>query len=179
MENNDNAEEGGMDVLEGQPCPMCRNNTLTLREMSREIPYFGVCYLFSMDCSSCEYHMADVEAEKNDGKPVKYTLEIEDEKDMSIRVVKSSQATIKVPHLVEITPGPISNGYITNVEGILNRVKKVIEEQKDDEDPAVQKKAKNQLKKIQRVLWGREKVTLTLTDPTGNSAIISEKAKKN
>lgn len=168
----------GMDVLENQPCPMCHKDTLTLREMERDIPYFGKCYLFSMDCCNCNYHMADVEID-NDGKPVKYTFEIESEKDLSVRVVKSSQATIKIPHLIEITPGPISNGYITNVEGILNRVKKVIEDLKDDDDPSVQKKAKNQLKKIQRILWGREKTTLIISDPSGNSAIISEKAVKS
>ncbi|MEM4397858.1 MAG: ZPR1 zinc finger domain-containing protein [Candidatus Woesearchaeota archaeon] len=173
----DNEQESGMDVLENQPCPMCHKETLTLREMERDIPYFGKCYLFSMDCSNCNYHMADVETD-NDGKPVKYTLEIESEQDLNIRVVKSSQATIKIPHLIEITPGPISNGYVTNVEGILNRVKKVIEDLKDDDDPSVQKKAKNQLKKIQRILWGREKTTLIIIDPSGNSAIVSEKAKK-
>jgi zinc finger protein len=178
MAKNVEKQEEGIDVLEGQSCPMCHKNTLVLREMTREIPYFGPCYIFSMDCSSCDYHMADVEAEKSTGKSVKYTLEIEDEKDLSIRIVKSSQATIKIPHLTEITPGPMSNGYVTNVEGILNRVKKVIEDMKDDEDPAIAKKAKNQLKKIGRVLWGREKLTLIVSDPSGNSAIISEKAKK-
>jgi zinc finger protein len=172
-------KDEGVDILENQPCPMCHKEALTLRDMKRDIPYFGQCYIFSMDCSNCNYHMADVESADEEGKkPVKYTLEIEDEKDLAIRVVKSSQATVKIPHLLEITPGPISNGYVTNVEGILNRVKKTIEDMKDDEDPAVQKKAKNQLKKIQRVLWGREKVTLIIQDPTGNSAIISEKAKK-
>ncbi len=171
-------KEDGVDVLENQPCPMCHKESLTLREMKRDIPHFGVCYIFSMDCSNCNYHMADVENEVGDGKPVKYTLEIDSEKDMNIRVVKSSQATVKIPHLTEITPGPISNGYVTNVEGILKRIKKVIEDMKDDEDPLIQKKAKNQLKKIQRVLWGREKVTLVITDPTGNSAILSDKVKK-
>jgi zinc finger protein len=169
--------ENDMDVLEGQPCPMCHQRTLTLREMRREIPYFGPCYIFSMDCSSCNYHMADVETE-NSGKPVKNTLEIESENDLNIRVIKSSQAKIKIPRLIEITPGPISNGYVTNVEGILNRIKKVIESQKDDDDKAIRKKAKNQLKKIQRVLWGREKLTLIIEDPSGNSAIVSEKVKK-
>jgi zinc finger protein len=172
-------KDEGVDILENQPCPMCRKESLTLREMERDIPYFGPCYIFSMDCGNCNYHLADVEAaEEGAKKPVKYTLEIENEKDLAIRVVKSSQATVKIPFLTEITPGPMSNGYVTNVEGILNRVKKVIEDMKDDDDPSVQKKAKNQLKKIQRVLWGREKVTLILTDPTGNSAIISDKAKK-
>lgn len=166
-----------MDVLEKQPCPMCHNDSLTLREMQREIPFFGMCYLFSMDCSKCDYHMADVETDKA-GKPAKFTLKVETEADLSIRVIKGSQATVKIPRLVEITPGPVSNGYVTNVEGILNRVKKVIEDQKDDEDPAVRTKAKNQLKKIQRVLWGREPIELVITDPTGNSAIVSEKAVK-
>jgi zinc finger protein len=165
------------DVLGEQPCPMCHNKTLTLREMEREIPYFGKCYIFSMDCSSCDYHMADVETD-NAGTPVKYSLDIENENDLKIRIVKSSQAKIKVPRLIEITPGPVSSGYVTNVEGILNRIKKVIEVQRDDEDPAIRKKAKNQLKKIQRVLWSREKLTLNIEDPSGNSAIVSEKAKK-
>lgn len=170
-------EEESMDVLAGQPCPVCHKNNLTLREMSREIPFFGITFIFSMECSTCDYHMADVEIE-GAGKPVKFTLEIEEEKDLSIRVIKSSRATIKIPRLVEITPGAISNGYVTNVEGILSRVKNVIESKKDDESPAIRKKAKNQLKKIQRVLWGRENLTLIITDPSGNSAIVSDKVKK-
>ena len=126
-----------------------------------------------MDCRNCDYHMADVEVD-GDGKPVKYRLTIETEDDLKIRIIKSSRATIKIPRLVDITPGPISNVYVTNVEGILNRIKKVIETKKDDEDPAIRKKAKNQLKKIQRVIWGRESVVLEISDPTGNSAIVSE-----
>ncbi|MCM2324845.1 MAG: ZPR1 zinc finger domain-containing protein [Candidatus Woesearchaeota archaeon] len=170
-------EEESMDVLEKQPCPMCHKDTLTLREMQREIPFFGVCFIFSMDCTNCDYHLADVETDKA-GKPVKYTLKVESEADLSIRVIKGSHATVKVPRLCEITPGPVSNGYVTNVEGILNRIKKVIEDQKDDEDPQVRTKAKNQLKKIQRVLWGRDPIDLVISDPTGNSAIVSEKAVK-
>ncbi|NTV22913.1 MAG: ZPR1 zinc finger domain-containing protein [Nanoarchaeota archaeon] len=173
MENDDNPQ---IDVLENQNCPMCHKDTLTLREMRREIPFFGPCYIFSMDCSGCDYHMADVEREEDQGKKVKFTLEIADEKDLSIRVIKSSQATIKIPRFIEITPGPVSNGYVTYVEGILNRIKKVLEGQQDDEDPAVRTKVKNQLKKIGRVLWGREKMTLVIEDPTGNSAIVSDKA---
>jgi zinc finger protein len=172
------ADEPEMDVLEGQSCPMCHKNTLTLREMDREIPYFGSCYIYSMDCSNCNYHMADVETD-GEGKKVKYTLEITTEEDLNIRIIKSSTATIKIPRLIEISPGPVSNGYVTNVEGILQRVKKVIDSQKDDEDPDVRKKAKNQLKKLQRVLWGRDPLTLIIDDPNGNSAIISEKAVKS
>ncbi|MBN1502059.1 ZPR1 zinc finger domain-containing protein [Candidatus Woesearchaeota archaeon] len=170
--------EEAPDVLEKQPCPMCHTNNLTLMEARKEIPYFGVCYIFSMDCTNCNYHMSDIEAEEEQ-EPAKYTFDVESETDLNVRVIKSSQAVLKIPHIITITPGPISQGYITNIEGIINRVKKVVEEQRDDEDPAVQKKAKNMLKKLQRVLWGREKLKIIIEDKSGNSAIISERAVKS
>ena len=43
-------------------------------------------------------------------------------------------ATIKIPHITTITPGPASNGYITNIEGLLNRVKEKIERVRDNSD---------------------------------------------
>ena len=55
----------------------------------------------------------------------------------------------------------------------------MIEDARDnEEDPAAKKKAKNHLKKLQKVMWGQEKMKIIIEDPTGNSAIISEKAEK-
>ncbi len=166
------------DVLTGEPCPICHEKTLTLMEHDQEVPYFGKVYVFSMTCSSCKYHKADVEVgERNE--PARYTLEISSEEDMKIRIVKSSEATVKIPHITTITPGPASNGYVTNVEGILNRVKSAIEELRDsEEDLDAKKKAKNMLKKLLRVMWGQETIKLIIEDPSGNSAIISDKAVK-
>jgi C4-type Zn-finger protein len=45
----------------------------------------------------------------------------------------------------------------------------------DDED---RKKAKNLLKKVQAALWGHDTIDIIIEDPEGNSAIISDKAKK-
>jgi zinc finger protein len=171
-------EQPKIDKLEGQLCPMCNKKTLTLLESDAEVPYFGKMYVFSMDCSSCNFHKADVEAEQVK-EPSRFTFEINSEDDMKVRVVKSSAATVKLPHVMTITPGPASNGYITNVEGIMNRVKSVIEETRDTaEEDTDRKKAKNLLKKLQNVMWGREALKLIIEDPTGNSAIISEKAVK-
>ena len=112
----------GMNEMGGQPCPMCSQNTLTLREFPREIPYFGEVYIFSMNCTNCHYHKSDVEpSEVHD--PARYTLEISSEEDMNIRIVKSSSASVKLPRIATQEPGPASNGYVTNVEGILNRIK--------------------------------------------------------
>ena len=166
------------EVLEGEQCPVCHQKTLTLMEEEMEIPYFGKVFVFGMNCSNCRYHKADVEAaEKKD--PIKQTVEVNSEEDMKIRIVKSSDATVKIPHVMTITPGPASEGYVTNIEGLLMRVKSVIEDARDtEEDDAAKKKAKNLLKKLQKVMWGQEKLTITIEDPSGNSAIISEKAGK-
>src|SRR3989344_4910345 len=129
-------KEFDYETIEGEFCPFCNEKTLTLMETARDVPYFGVCHIFSMDCSSCKYHKADVEAEEGNGEPVKYTLDITEEADMKIRVIKSSEATVKIPHIGSIEPGETANGYITNVEGVLNRIKKQIEHLRDatDED---------------------------------------------
>jgi zinc finger protein len=131
-----------------------------------------------MSCSSCKFHKADIEAEEKKD-PVKYTLDIESEKDMKIRVVKSSEATVKIPHMISMTPGPGSDGFITNIEGLLNRFKKIIEDTRDnEEDPAAKKKAKNMLKKLTKAMWGQAPLKIIIEDPSGNSAIIDEKAVK-
>jgi len=172
-------EELKEEDLESQQCPLCNENSLILTESETEMPYFGRVYLFSMTCNNCKYHKADVEAvEQKD--PVKYEFEISSEEDMKVRVVKSSEALIKLPHLAVITPGPASQGYITNIEGVLNRVKYQIESVKETEEGEEdKKKAKNLLKKITRIMWGQENQKLIIEDASGNSAIISDKAIKS
>lgn len=168
-------EKNPIETLEGETCPICMKPTLTLMEQEMDIPYFGVCHIFGMDCSSCGYHMADVEADE-DHKPVKQKFVIHSEDDLNTRVIKSSSGTIKIPRMVTIEGGKEdSDGYITNIEGILMRVKAVLEDLKDDDDKKVVKKAKNHLKRIQRALWGQEELTIQLEDPTGNSMIITDK----
>lgn len=168
-----------IDTLGGQPCPMCRKNTLTLMESQDEVPYFGKVFLFSMKCEGCKYYKADVEAESQK-EPCKYTFEVQSKEDLNVRVVKSSEATVKIPFVGDIMPGPASEGYVTNIEGIVNKIKDQIESLKNsEEDEALKNKAKNLLKKIMKVLWGEEKIKIIIEDPTGNSAIISEKAVKS
>ena len=167
------------EAFEHQPCPLCHEKSLILAEREVEVPYFGKVYLFSMTCNNCKYHKADVESTEQK-EPVRYEFEISSEQDMKVRVVKSSEATVKLPHLATITPGPASQGYVTNIEGILNRVKYQIEAAKEmEEDEEDKNKAKNLLKKITRITWGQEKQKIIIDDPSGNSSIISDKAIKS
>ena len=174
------SETDKMDILENQKCPICLKNTMTLTESEKDIPYFGKVYLFSMDCNNteCKYHKADIESAEQK-EPCKFTTDVNGEADMKIRIVKSGEATVKIPRIITITPGPASNGYVTNIEGILNRVKVMVEKARDDaEDEDDKQKAKAMLKKINRVIWGSESLKIIIEDPSGNSAIISDKAVK-
>ncbi len=168
-----------MDKIAGERCPMCLQKTLTLTEDEKEVPYFGKVYLFSMHCTNtaCDFKQADVEAEKPKD-PCRVTFTIESVKDLQVRVVKSSTATITIPQLkMSVVPGAVADGYVSNIEGVLQRFEEVLKEQKNnDEDESAQKTAKNLLNKLWKVKLGEVPLKIIIEDPSGNSAIISEKA---
>ncbi|MCK5107280.1 MAG: ZPR1 zinc finger domain-containing protein [Nanoarchaeota archaeon] len=171
-------ENSKIEKLGGQPCPMCFKKTLTLMEQEDEIPFFGKVHIFSMRCSNCNYNKSDIESSERK-EPCKYTFEINGEEDLKVRVVKSSEATLKLPRIMSVRPGPASNGYVTNIEGVLNRAKDALERSKELSDEKKDKIAAIKLiKKINKIIFGSEKLKITIEDPSGNSAIISDKAVK-
>ncbi len=167
-----------MSEISGEKCPICEENKMTLKEEQMDIPYFGKVFLFSMNCSGCGYRKADVEpAEAKE--PCRYTFDVASVEDLNVKVVKSGDATVKIPHIITIEPGPTSEGYVTNIEGLLDRVKKMVESSiEGEDDDATKKKGKNMVKKLNRVMAGQDTLKIIIEDPTGHSAIISDKAQK-
>ena len=164
-------------VLKGQVCPICNKKSLSLSETETDVPFFGKIYLFSMNCESCNYHKTDIEsAEQKESS--RFTFEINCKEDLNVRVVKSGQATVKVPALkMSVEPGAASEGYVSNVEGVLEKFKKIVETERDTaEDEDVKKTAKNLLKKLWKIELGEMPIKIVIEDPSGNSAIISDKA---
>ncbi len=168
-----------MSEIKGEMCHFCGEKKLCLREEEINIPYFGKVFVLTMECEACGYRKADVEpADKKD--PCKYVFEVSTEADLAVKVVKSGDATVKIPHMITIEPGPASEGYVTNVEGLLERVRKMIESSIDGEDDdGAKKKGKTMLKKLTNVMLGRESLKITIEDPTGHSVIVSDKAVKS
>lgn len=168
-----------MAKLEKQPCPVCMEKKLTLVETSQEVPYFGKIYIMSMDCSGCGFKKSDIMCEE-EKEPSKYTFEISKKNDLKVRVVKSSEATVKFPKLkITIEPGVNAEGFVSNVERLLNDILKVLEMQKEgEEEKAKKKKLRKMIDQILDIKEGKAATTLVIEDPAGNSAIISEKAKK-
>ena len=168
-----------MSELKGQPCPFCQEKKAILREEEIEVPHFGRLFVLTMECEGCGAKKSDIEPSEQK-EPCKYTFDVVSEEDLNVKIVKSGEATVKIPHVISIEPGPASNGYITNVEGFLVKVKEMIESSAEaEEDDAIKKKAKNMIKKLNRVMAGQESLKIIIEDKTGNSAIISEKAQKS
>lgn len=170
------SDDSNASVVTGELCPICSQKSLTLTEREQEVPYFGKVVLFAMTCTNCKFHKADLECAEQ-REPARHSIEVSGPDDMAIRVVKSSQGTVKIPYVADIEPGEASNGYVTNIEGLLQRVKHQVEVVRDtEEDAEAVQKAKSILKKINRCVCGEDKLKIIIEDPTGNSAIISDKA---
>jgi zinc finger protein len=167
-----------MEEMKKQQCMFCGKKTLTLMQDEIDIPYFDKVFVFSMKCDSCNFYKSDVEASKV-REPCKITFEITSDKDMKVRVVKSSNAHLKIPGLkMDVRPGPAAEGFVTNIEGLLDRFKRVIEHARDSSDDNKERKsAKNLLKKLWKVKCGDVALKIIIEDPTGNSGIISDKTK--
>jgi len=142
-----------------------------------EVPHFGRVMQSLLQCRACGYRHADVMSLEQ-REPAKYTLRVESPEDLNARVVRSSRGRIELPELgITIEPAAEAQGLITNVEGVLHRVLEVVEScirwaENENERRQAQKLAR----RLRRIIEMAESVTIIISDPTGCSAIISEKA---
>ncbi|MHA1594982.1 MAG: ZPR1 zinc finger domain-containing protein [Candidatus Baldrarchaeia archaeon] len=160
-------------------CPVCGKNSLELRWSETEIPSFGRCILLSMKCESCGYKSSTSWPLSSRG-PIRYVLAVENPKDIYAKIVKSPTGTIKIPELsILIKPGPSSNSFITNVEGILERVKRAIMALLFGvESEEERKKYQEYLQTLEKAKRGEMKFTVIVEDPYGISRIEHEDREK-
>jgi len=97
--------------------------------------------------------------------------------DLSVRVIRAETCRIEIPELgVTIEPGSASEGFITNVEGVLSRIEKVIGMTMSwalgDGDEKKIQQIEEIFERIDAVKKGEFVITLILEDETGNSAIL-------
>ncbi len=153
-------------------CPICRRGQITITYAEENIPGFGRLLLLTYKCASCGYRVTDVMALEAK-EPATYKALVENPSDLKIKVVRSSSGFIEIPELgVEIRPGPASQGYITNVEGLLLRIEEAASTLRGDRESEGRLQAF--LEKLRLAAEGKISFTVILKDPSGNSALISE-----
>ena len=161
-------------------CPICQSeNTFKILTNQLDIPYFGKIIETTMLCHNCKYRKSDI-LPIEVKEPKRYILKISNQRDLNKRVVKSSTGYIKVPELgFEVKPGPASQGYISNVEGVLNRLEEPLNMLMNwAEEEEEKKKIGELLKKLKNIKEGNEVATLIIEDPLGHSIIIGDGIKE-
>lgn len=109
------------------PCPMCSvEGQLRMMTHIDEIPYFGEHTQITVLCHSCGWRQTDfIPAEGK--KPGMSKLLISKPEHIRARVVRSSSCTIRIPELdLEVSPGTASTGYVSNIEGVIDRFMEII-----------------------------------------------------
>jgi len=159
------------------PCPYC-NTEIEYLYQTENIPYFSDILIISATCPACGYRFVDTQLLKN-ADPVRYEFPVKTRDDLDVRVVRSMTAHLEIPELgVRIDPGPACEGFVTNVEGVLDRIGQAIRAAIRDGDDTEKENGRLLLERIDCIKAAALPVTLVLQDPMGNSAIVSEKAAK-
>ena len=155
-------------------CPLCGKEIVT-NWVQDNIPFFGeVMHITSM--CECGFRFTDTLILAQH-KPVHYEMAVRTRDDIDARIVRSTSGTIRIPELgVDMEPGPASESFISNIEGVLDRVTNILEMVvRWNEDDKTQR-AEELLSNIEKIKAGEFGITVIIEDPLGNSAIISENA---
>ncbi len=161
-------------------CPACGKNSLHLVVYLYEVPMVGPVTMTVGKCGECGFSFRDVRLAEAK-PPRRIVLEVQDPEDLDILVVRAPSATVRIEGLVEegpleMKPGPVADGFITTVEGILHRFKEVIDFL--CEEPDVDKaKCEKVQKAVKEAIGGKRRFKLVIEDPEGVSAVASNKAR--
>jgi zinc finger protein len=161
-------------TITSSTCPLC-SGELKTNWVPDNIPFFGEVMHITSICV-CGFRYSDMLI-LSQREPVHYEMKVRSTDDIDARVVRSTSGTIRIPELgVEIEPGPASESFISNVEGVLERVEEILGmvTRWGEEDKTA--RALELLSYIEKTRAGEYEITLVIDDPLGNSAIIAENA---
>lgn len=162
--------------LDEAVCPACSAQGMEYTAQEIDLPFLGNSLETMLRCDVCGYRHTDFVLTTNHA-PTRYVHRVATADDMSVRVVRSSSGTIRIPELgILIEPGVASEAFISNIEGVLVRVERVLRQllrDADDEDGRLRIVELQQT--LERMREGRaEPVTLIVEDPFGNSKILGD-----
>lgn len=170
-----------MNLTTSTNCPVCSAQMQFCWETT-DIPHFGEAMVIAGVCD-CGYRHSDTIL-LTQKEPVRFVLPVTGIEDLDARVIRSSSGTLRIPELcVDIEPGYASDSYISNVEGVLDRIEGVVSfatrSAREAESLEATRKGEEILENIDLARKGQYPFTLILEDPLGNSAIDHEKAVKS
>ncbi|MDR0438876.1 MAG: ZPR1 zinc finger domain-containing protein [Methanocalculaceae archaeon] len=159
------------------PCPECSKKIDYIYD-TENIPYFSDILLLSGVCSNCGFRITDTMI-LNDHEPCRWEIKVETPEDLDIRVIRSMHGEIDILEFgINIHPGPACNGFVSNIEGVLMRAEDAIYRALSSCEENEAATARDLLEKIDQARHSNHPFTVIISDPTGNSGIVSTKAMK-
>jgi zinc finger protein len=159
-------------------CPACGLQTLDYSAADLDVPHFPNSLQLIFECASCGFRHTDfmVGATR---EPTRHIYQVSSADDMMVRVVRSTSGTIRIPELgILIEPGPASDAYVSNIEGVLVRVEAVLNQLRHDaETPEEQSACDQRLADLRRAREGQYPFTFILEDPFGNSLVVHDRTR--
>ena len=156
-------------------CPVC-GRELRIVVTTYEVPFLDRILLTSISCECGFRHADSVVVDVKE--PTRYIIKV-NKNNLFTKVIRSTSGTIRIPELgTAIEPGPASQAFITNVEGVLGRIEDVVRMAMrwNSENEEKVRRCEWILERIRNTMEGDEELTLILEDPFGNSLILSDDA---
>ncbi|MFW9844974.1 MAG: ZPR1 zinc finger domain-containing protein [Candidatus Thorarchaeota archaeon] len=156
-------------------CPACSKGTLRIQSMLYSVPFFNELAMFNLECPDCGFRHSDVfSAEQR--KPSRFTIYVNDSSLLNVRVVRSGSCTYRFLEWgIDVEPGPAAESFITNIEGIVYRVRLVVETARQFADSESEKqRAAEILDEMEAAIKGEFPFTLVMEDPAGVSGILPD-----
>jgi zinc finger protein len=152
-------------------CFICgARGTLRIAYRFTNLPVEGKAILLSLKCGFCGYRATDIyPLRENREKLIK--IEINSEKDLNKLVYVSSGSRVLIPELkLELELKQIDKGFVTTVEGILERFKEKTEYVCTQEN--VSSECAELLGSLEKAFRGELKFSLIIEDPFGRSSVF-------
>ncbi len=149
-------------------CPVCGKKTLKTFFEETNVPHFGRVIISTSVCSNCGFKHSDV-YEVEEREPARFVLRVDRPEKLNYYVIRSSTGRLEIPDVgMELSPGPFSQGFVTTVEGVLERFLSVLPLFRQMGDVSGVESFLRDAKE------GRKTFTLVLEDPRGLSRIVGE-----
>lgn len=159
------------------PCPSCGTEINYIYD-TENIPYFSDILLVSAVCKKCGFKIVDTMI-LNEREPCIWEMKVSTPEDLNSRVVRSTNGEIDLPEFgINIMPGPACEAFVSNIEGVLLRAEDAVRKALVSSEGDEIRRAEEILEMIAKARRSEMEFTLKITDPSGNSGIVSPKAVK-
>ncbi|MCY0867854.1 MAG: ZPR1 zinc finger domain-containing protein [Desulfurococcus sp.] len=153
-------------------CPVC-GGEMIYSEYIYRIPFYETILITVGECRSCGYKYRDVGLVEQK-EPRRIVYRVEKPGDERALVIRAAGSRLVIPELdLSIEPGPLSQGFISTVEGIImdfmEKIRFLCESEERGEE------CKRILDELAKAKDGMISYTVIIEDWRGLSNIVSEK----